>query len=79
VVLAAYADRPGGLERYSAERVPRTAAVAASSRRITRLTQLTNPVAVRLRDTAMQLAGHLGPNLVLRQMDPILGWHPPRD
>jgi 2-polyprenyl-6-methoxyphenol hydroxylase-like FAD-dependent oxidoreductase len=77
VVLSAYAGRPGGLALYSAVRVPRTAAVAATSRRIGRLTQISNPVAVWARDTAMRLAGRLGPNLVLRQMDPILSWRPP--
>jgi 2-polyprenyl-6-methoxyphenol hydroxylase-like FAD-dependent oxidoreductase len=78
VVLAAYADRPDGLARYSAERLPRTTAVAAASRRIGRLTRLSNPAAVFLRDTAMQLAG-LGPNLVIKQIDPVLGWRPPAD
>jgi 2-polyprenyl-6-methoxyphenol hydroxylase-like FAD-dependent oxidoreductase len=79
VVLAVYADRPDGLARYSAERLPRTTAVAAASRRIGRLTRLSNPAAVFLRDTAMQLAGRLGPNLVIKQMDPVLGWRPPAD
>jgi 2-polyprenyl-6-methoxyphenol hydroxylase-like FAD-dependent oxidoreductase len=77
VVLATYADRAGGLARYSAVRVPRTTEVAAASRRIGRLTQISNPVAVWARDAAMRLAGRLGPNLVLRQMDPILSWRPP--
>ena len=77
VVLAAYADRPAGLALYSAVRVPRTTAVAAASRRIGRLTQVANPVAVWLRDSAMRLAGRWGPNLVLRQMDPVLSWRPP--
>jgi 2-polyprenyl-6-methoxyphenol hydroxylase-like FAD-dependent oxidoreductase len=77
VVLAAYADQPDGLARYTAERLPRTTAVAAASRRIGRLTQLRNPAAVLVRDTAMRLAGRLGPNLVLKQMDPVFGWRPP--
>ena len=77
VVLAAYADQPDGLARYSAERVPRTSAVAAASRRIGRLSQWSNPVAVRLRDAALRAAGRLGPDLVLRQLDPIMAWRPP--
>ena len=77
LVLAANADRPAGLGVYSAARVPRTTAVAAASRRISRMTQLTNPAAVWARDTGMTLAGRLGPDLVLRQMDPVLGWQPP--
>jgi 2-polyprenyl-6-methoxyphenol hydroxylase-like FAD-dependent oxidoreductase len=76
VVLAAYADRPGGLARYSAERVPRTRAVAEASRRIGKVSALRGPVE-GLRNAGMRLAGRLGPNLVLRQMDPILGWRPP--
>ncbi|MCA2214752.1 FAD-dependent monooxygenase [Jidongwangia harbinensis] len=77
VVLAVNADRPAGLAVYSAARVPRTTEVAAASRRISRMTQLSSPAAVWARDTGMTLAGRLGPDLVLRQMDPVLGWHPP--
>lgn len=76
MVLAAYAGLPDG--RSLAERVLRTAAVAAASRRIGRLTLVSNPAAaVLLRDAALQLPGRLGPNLVLKQMDPVLGWRPP--
>jgi 2-polyprenyl-6-methoxyphenol hydroxylase-like FAD-dependent oxidoreductase len=77
VVLAANAGRPAGLARYSAVRVPRTTAVAAASRRINRMTRLTHPAAVWARDAAMALAGRLGPDLVLRQMDSVLSWRPP--
>ncbi|MBM2622368.1 FAD-dependent monooxygenase [Actinoplanes sp. LDG1-06] len=73
VVLAAYA---GDLNRYSAERVPRTTAVAAASRRIGRMAGL-GGAASTVRDAGMSLAGKLGPNLVLRQMDPIFTWRPP--
>jgi hypothetical protein len=38
---------------------------------------VSNPAAVLLRDAALRLAGRLGPNLVLKQMDPVLGWRPP--
>ena len=77
VVLAAYAGRPGGLERYTAERLARTSAVAAASRRVARVSGLAHPVAVFARNTAMSVAGLLGPGAVLRQMDPVLGWRPP--
>jgi 2-polyprenyl-6-methoxyphenol hydroxylase-like FAD-dependent oxidoreductase len=77
VVLAANAGRPAGLAVYSAVRVPRTTEVAAASRRISRMTRMTAPAAVWARDTGMALAGRLGPDLVLRQMDPVLRWHPP--
>lgn len=73
VVLAAYA---GDLARYSAERAPRAAAVAAASRRIARLAALRGPAA-SVRDVAMTLAGRLGPDLVLRQTDPVFAWRPP--
>ncbi len=74
VVLAA---RVGDLARYSAERVPRTTAVAAASRRTARLAGLAHPVPAGLRNAAMALTGRLGPNLVLRQMDPLFAWSPP--
>lgn len=77
VVLAGYADRPGGLYLYSAERAPRTAMVARRAARITALTRVTNPVSVAARDTALWLAGKLGPNVVLNQMEPVFGWQPP--
>ena len=77
VVLASCAGQDGGLERYSALRAPRTRTVVAASRRINRMTRLRNPAAVWARDTGMALGGRLGPDLVLRQMDPILGWRPP--
>ncbi|MEU4419777.1 FAD-dependent monooxygenase [Actinoplanes sp. NPDC024001] len=73
-VLAAYA---GDLDRYTAERLPRTSAVMKASRRIARMAGLSNPAAEWLRNTGMALAGRLGPDLVLRQMDPVLTWRPP--
>lgn len=77
VVLAARAGAPDGLARYSAERLPRTTSVAAASRRVARLAGLAHPAVAGLRDTAMALAGRLGPNLLLRQTDPIFTWRPP--
>ncbi|MBG0568276.1 FAD-dependent monooxygenase [Actinoplanes aureus] len=74
VVLARYAE---DLDRYTAERLPRTSAVMKASRRIGRMAGLNNPVAEWLRNTGMGLAGKLGPDLVLRQMDPVLSWRPP--
>jgi 2-polyprenyl-6-methoxyphenol hydroxylase-like FAD-dependent oxidoreductase len=77
LVLAAHAGSPDGLTRYSAERVPRTTAVAAASRRVARLANLANPAVAGLRDAAMVVAGKLGPNMLLRQTDPIFSWRPP--
>ncbi|MFF5078919.1 FAD-dependent oxidoreductase [Actinoplanes sp. NPDC000266] len=73
VVLAAHTD---DLTAYSKERAPRTAAVATASRRIGRLAGLRGPAAT-LRNAGMAVAGKLGPNLVLRQMDPVFSWRPP--
>jgi 2-polyprenyl-6-methoxyphenol hydroxylase-like FAD-dependent oxidoreductase len=77
VTLAGYAGHPDGPARYSAARVARTRDIAARSRRIGTLTRLRNPLATGARDLGLRLAGLLGPNVVLRQMDPILGWRPP--
>ncbi|GAA4927812.1 FAD-dependent oxidoreductase [Actinoplanes utahensis] len=74
LVLARHAD---DLPAYSAARLARTTAVARASRRIARMAGLNGPLAERLRNSAMSLGGRLGPDLVLRQMDPILGWRPP--
>jgi 2-polyprenyl-6-methoxyphenol hydroxylase-like FAD-dependent oxidoreductase len=65
------------LPAYSAARRDRTASVAARSRRIADLTRIVNPAAVALRDGGMWLAGRLGPNLVMRQMDDVMTWRPP--
>lgn len=75
VVLALLVDR--GLDAYTAARLDRTAAVVAKGMQICRLTKITNPLAVRLRDTGMRLASKLMPDLMLRSMDEVLGWHPP--
>lgn len=77
MVLAARAGTPDGLARYSVERVPRTTEIAAASRRIARLAAVRNPLLAGVRDAAMTAAGRLGPNLLLRQTDPIFGWRPP--
>ena len=73
-VLAAFADDPG---RYSAERLRRTSAVAQASLRVSRIAGLDQPVAEWVRNTGMGLVGRLGPDLVLRQMDPVMRWRPP--
>jgi 2-polyprenyl-6-methoxyphenol hydroxylase-like FAD-dependent oxidoreductase len=65
------------LPRYTAARRRRTAKVAARSRRIANLTRIANPVGGAARDGAIWLAGRLGPNVVMRQMDDIFTWRPP--
>ncbi|WP_084960190.1 FAD-dependent monooxygenase [Thermoactinospora rubra] len=78
VVLAACADPEGhGLERYTAARLRRTAMVTARSAAICRITGWRNPLAVRLRDLGLSLAGRVSPDLLLRSQEPVLGWRPP--
>ncbi|BBH63671.1 monooxygenase [Actinoplanes sp. OR16] len=74
---AVLADSVPDLARYTARRLPRVTMVARESRRIGRLAGLDNPVTEWARNTAMSLAGRFGPDLVLRQMDPVLTWRPP--
>jgi 2-polyprenyl-6-methoxyphenol hydroxylase-like FAD-dependent oxidoreductase len=80
VVLAGAAADPGvapDLGAYTAARLPRTTMVARASYRATRLTGTTSRPAAALRDAGIWLAGHLGPGLMLRQLDPVAGWAPP--
>ena len=82
VVLASVAD-PGApadtapdLAAYTSARLSRTRMVAAGSYRATRLSGMTSPAGVALRNTGIRLAGRLAPGLMLRQMDPIASWTP---
>ena len=47
------------------------------SYRATRLSGMTFPAAIALRNTGIRLAGRLAPGLMLRQMDPLASWTPP--
>ena len=69
------APRPD-LAAYTSARLPRTRMVADGSYRATRLSGMTSPAAVALRNTGIRLAGRLAPGLMLRQMDPIASWTP---
>jgi len=51
--------------------------VANGSYRATRLSGMTSPPAIALRNTGIRLAGRLAPGLMLRQMDPLASWTPP--
>ncbi|MEV0232488.1 FAD-dependent monooxygenase [Nonomuraea sp. NPDC050786] len=75
ITLAHYAD--GDLAAYTAARLERTTKVVRRSMSMCRLTRLRNPMAVWLRDTALSMAARLGPDLMLRSMDDVLGWRPP--
>jgi 2-polyprenyl-6-methoxyphenol hydroxylase-like FAD-dependent oxidoreductase len=77
VLLAHVVVGGHSLAHYTAARLERTTMIARQSRRIGRLTQLSHPVPVFLRDAALRLACAIGPAAVLRQMDPVLSWGPP--
>ncbi|MFD9225497.1 FAD-dependent monooxygenase [Streptomyces sp. NPDC060064] len=82
IVLAHHAapggDLAAGLAAYSAERLPRTAAVVRKSAQIARLMSLTSTPAVAVRNTLMSAVSRLGPGLVLRTFDGIADWQPPQ-
>ncbi|MFE9573672.1 FAD-dependent monooxygenase [Streptomyces sp. NPDC006692] len=82
VVLAHHADPEGelaaGLARYSAERLPRTMDVAGRAERTARLTMLSNPVGIAVRNSLIRAASTLGPQLMLRTFADIATWQPPR-
>jgi 2-polyprenyl-6-methoxyphenol hydroxylase-like FAD-dependent oxidoreductase len=61
VVLAHVVGGGHPLAHYTAARLERTTMIARQSRRIGRLTQLSHPVPVFLRDAALRLAGAIGP------------------
>jgi 2-polyprenyl-6-methoxyphenol hydroxylase-like FAD-dependent oxidoreductase len=65
------------LAAYTSARRPRTRMVASGSYRATRLSGMTSPAAIALRNTGIRLAGRLAPSLMLRQMDPLASWTPP--
>ncbi|HEY1323259.1 MAG TPA: FAD-dependent monooxygenase [Streptosporangiaceae bacterium] len=74
------ADGPApDLATYTSARLRRTRMVANGSYRATRLSGMTSRPAIALRNTGIRLAGRLAPGLMIRQMDPIASWTPPRD
>jgi 2-polyprenyl-6-methoxyphenol hydroxylase-like FAD-dependent oxidoreductase len=75
VVLAAVAARPDGPALYDRARRPRTQRIAKASRAAARFgQQLSNPVALAARNTAMRL---IPPRLALTTMVRFADWHPP--
>ncbi|MEV1172970.1 FAD-dependent monooxygenase [Nonomuraea sp. NPDC049784] len=75
ITLAHFAG--GDLAAYTAARLERTTKVVRRSMSMSRMTQIRNPAAVWLRDTALSLATRLNSDLMLRSMDDVLGWRPP--
>ncbi|MCX4450391.1 FAD-dependent monooxygenase [Streptomyces sp. NBC_01789] len=72
-------DLGAGLAAYTADRLPRTAAVVRKADRVSRLMSLSGAPAVAVRDFLMSAASRLGPGLVLRTFDGIADWRPPGD
>jgi 2-polyprenyl-6-methoxyphenol hydroxylase-like FAD-dependent oxidoreductase len=68
---------PGALADYTAARHRRTQQVAARSRRVGRVAQLSSPSAVTLRDLGLRLGSLLPRRLASRAMRPIFDWQPP--
>jgi 2-polyprenyl-6-methoxyphenol hydroxylase-like FAD-dependent oxidoreductase len=74
VVLGRVAGKPGGLAEYDAQRRPRSQSVAAASYRIGRFgQQLSNPLLVAARNTAMRLTP---PRVALNSMARYAAWRP---
>ncbi|MEU1040138.1 FAD-dependent oxidoreductase [Streptomyces sp. NPDC005551] len=83
VVLAHHAGPPGagrelsGLAAYTADRRPRTTAIARQAVRIARLNMMRSRAGAAVRDTAITVLSQVGPGLFLRGFDGIADWQPP--
>ncbi|WP_405402174.1 FAD-dependent monooxygenase [Streptomyces sp. NBC_01104] len=71
-------DLGAGLAAYTADRLPRTAAVVRKAAQVSRLMRLSSAPAVAVRDFVMTTVSRLGPGLVLRTFDGIADWRPPQ-
>lgn len=82
LVLAHHAapdsDLGRALAAYTAERLPRTTAVARRSWRVGRLTTCSARPAVALRTAVFAAVNRFGPRVALRSMDGVLDWYPPQ-
>ncbi|MEU6594884.1 FAD-dependent monooxygenase [Streptomyces sp. NPDC046881] len=74
VVLAHHS---GDLSAYTADRLPRTTAVARQSVRVARLNMAGNRAVVAVRNTVVAALSQAGPALLLRGFDGIADWRPP--
>jgi len=77
VVLAHAVEGERGLDAYTAARQPRTSDIVRRSHRMGALALVRNPIARRLRDTALALAAHLSEDTAVRQLIPVVDWRPP--
>ncbi|MFF4350028.1 FAD-dependent oxidoreductase [Streptomyces sp. NPDC001530] len=78
IVLAHHA-RPEGadLAAYTADRKPRTTAIARKAVQVARLNMMSNRVGIAVRDTVIAALSKAGPALFLRSFDGIADWRPP--
>lgn len=81
IVLAHHAARglppSQALASYTADRLPRTTAIVRKAARTGRLTLMSAPPAVALRNALIAAVSRFGPGLVLRGFDGIADWRPP--
>ncbi|MGW0689003.1 FAD-dependent monooxygenase [Streptomyces sp. NPDC002754] len=80
VVLAhrAAPDAPLDLSDYTAARLPRTTAIARKAITVSRINLTANRPLIALRNSVIRAVGALGPGFLLRGMDGIADWCPPR-
>ncbi|KOV72218.1 MULTISPECIES: FAD-dependent oxidoreductase [unclassified Streptomyces] len=74
VVLAHHS---GDLPVYTADRLPRTTAIARQAVRVARLNMAGNRAVVAVRNTVIAALSQAGPALFLRGFDGIADWRPP--
>ncbi|KMS83855.1 MULTISPECIES: FAD-dependent oxidoreductase [Streptomyces] len=74
VVLAHHS---GDLPAYTADRLPRTTAIARQAVRVARLNMAGNRAVVAVRNTVIAALSQAGPALFLRGFDGIADWRPP--
>ncbi|MCX5002323.1 FAD-dependent monooxygenase [Streptomyces sp. NBC_00638] len=80
IVLAHHAEPAGSadLAAYSADRGPRTAAIARKALQVARMNMMDNRAGIALRNTAITALSKAGPALFLRSFDGIADWRPPQ-
>jgi 2-polyprenyl-6-methoxyphenol hydroxylase-like FAD-dependent oxidoreductase len=72
-------DLPVALAAYTAARLARTTRIARLSARAGAPTAWTSPVATWLREQATRVVGRVAAPMLVRRMEPIVGWLPPGD
>jgi 2-polyprenyl-6-methoxyphenol hydroxylase-like FAD-dependent oxidoreductase len=79
IVLARHADPEApDLAAYTADRKPRTTAIARKAVQLARVNMMSNRVGIAVRNTAIAALSKAGPALLLRSFDGIADWRPPQ-